>query len=438
MEIKIENYFSDFFIEGWDLDINQRLKVEYANASQFLKPERLDLVCKLFYIECREKHQNEDLARELYRAQLRAFSFGSFTEPGSEEKNTLDKYFESFDRLIDDSKVNGLRAEKSVVPVGDNNSILDGSHRTAIAIYYKLPLPIVRVEGVSKIYDYEFFQSRDLEEYYLDFMAYLYIVFDEHSFVACLWPRADVRNKIVKAEQMIKETSGIVYRKQIKFNYHGLQQLMIHIYGNQKWAGGVEDNFKGIPFKAKKCYRNAAFTTVYVLSGGKLEEMVDLKARIREIFQVENHSIHITDTKDEAIEAGKELLFQSSIDLLNYGDITRNSSFAANIIERHKQGVDNKYLTPAAMKILYGLNNKGSAECWDSQLCSVVGLNYGYVFGEPFVPFKAGELTRREKAQLSLNKLKYGAVVDQITNLNIKVKIRHLGGVILRKLKIIK
>ena len=54
------------------------------------------------------------------------------------------------------------------------------------------------------------------------------------------------------------------------------------------------------------------------------------------------------------------------------------------------------------------------------------------------MPFKAGELTRREKAQLSLNKLKYGAVVDQITNLNIKVKIRHLGGVILRKLKIIK
>ena len=59
MEIKISDYFSDFFIKGWNLDRNQRLRVEYVNPMQFLKPERMDLVCKLFYIDCREKHQNE-------------------------------------------------------------------------------------------------------------------------------------------------------------------------------------------------------------------------------------------------------------------------------------------------------------------------------------------------------------------------------------------
>ena len=310
MEIKISDYFSDFFIEGWNLDRNQSLRVEYVNPMQFLKPERLDLVCKLFSIDCREKHQNEDLARELYKEHLRAFSFGTFTEPGSEEKNTLDKYFETFDKLIENARFNGLKADQSVVPVGDNHSILDGSHRTAVAIYYKHPLPVVRIEGVSKRYDYEFFQNRKLKEWYLDFMAYLYILFAEHCYVACLWPRVDQRKKIAKAEALIKETAGIVYRRRIRLNYHELKLLMIQVYGSQKWAGSADDKFKGISYKAKACYRTAAFTTVYVLSGGELKEMVDLKTRIRDVFQLKTHSIHITDTKDEAVEAGQELLLK--------------------------------------------------------------------------------------------------------------------------------
>lgn len=439
MEIKIGDYFSDFFVEGWNLDINQKLEVQYVDASRFLKPERLDLVCKLFYIDSREKKQNESLARELYKEHLRAFSFGSFVEPGSEEKDTLDKYFSSFNQLIDDAKENGLSAEKSVVPVGDNYSILDGSHRTAIAIYYHLPLPIVRIEGVRKIYDYEFFLSRGLEEFYLDYMAYLYILFDKQSYVACLWPRADIRSKRIKAEQLMKLTSGIVYRKQIKLNYHGLQQLMIHIYGNQEWAGSIEDRYKGIPFKAKACYRGGAFTTVYVLSGGELDEMVELKAKIREIFNVENHSIHITDTKKEAIEAGKELLFQNSIDLLNYGDITKSKILAENIKEHHLDEKSCVYLSSSATKVLYGLcSYKEDESYWDSQLCSVMSLECGYVFGDPFVPFKTKELTYRERIGLSLDKLKYGVVADWITNLNIKAKVRYLGGAVLRKLKVIR
>ena len=141
-------------------------------------------------------------------------------------------------------------------------------------------------------------------------MAYLYILFAEHCYVACLWPRADQRKKIAKAEALIKETAGIVYRKRIRLNYHELKLLMIQVYGSQKWAGSADDKFKGISYKAKACYRTAAFTTVYVLSGGELKEMVNLKTRIRDVFQLETHSIHITDTKDEAVETGQELLLR--------------------------------------------------------------------------------------------------------------------------------
>lgn len=438
MEIRVGNYFSNFFIEGWNLDINQRLEVEYTDADQFLKADRLDLVCKLFYIESREKMQNENLARKLYEAHLRAFSFGSFTEPGSEEKNTLDKYFDSFDNLIDDVKINGLNAEKSVVPVGDKNSILDGSHRTAIAIYYKIPLPIVRIIGIHKKYDYEFFQSRNLESTFLDLMALLYIHFAKHSYVACLWPRGDIRRKRVKMEELMRETCEIVYRKQIKLNYHGLKQLMIHIYGSQEWAGNIENRFEGIPFKAKACYREGAFTTVYVLSGGALNEIVVLKKKIRNMYKIENHSIHITDTKGEALDAGKELFFQKSVDLLNYGDIIKDPVLVKEIVEHYTFDRTLEYLAPAAVKVFYGLSEYAEQEnYWNIQIPAGSEGEFGYVFGSLFRSFESKELRYWEKVKILLNRIRYGAIVDWITNLDLKSKIRHLGGIVLRKFKII-
>lgn len=441
MRIRIGDYFSDFFIKGWNLDIDKELEVEYVDAGQFLKSQRIDLVCKLFYIECREKHQNEDFAKELYKAHIKAFSFGSFTEPGSEEKNTIEKYFATFNALIDNVKTHGLDAKESVVPIGDNNSILDGSHRTAIAIYYKLELPIVKIDGINKIYDYEFFQGRGLDNCYLDYMAYLYVLYHEHSYIACLWPRADLRNKIKRTEQLIEQVAGIVYKKRIKFNYHGLQQLMIHIYGNQEWAGSIEDDFKGIPFKAQKCYRNMSFTTVYVLSGCNLDKMVDLKSRIREIFEIENHSIHITDTKKEAIEAAQVLLFKESVYLLNYGNIMRDKSLIMEIMKQHvKNNIDERWLNTDSIKTLYGLcDYKQKKECYSIHSSIGAGfINYGYIFGERFTSLKEDELTFRDKVLLRFNKLKYGAVVDMISNLQIKNRIRHIGGVILRRIRVIR
>ena len=195
MKKRIEELLPEFFINGWKLDRNQKLEVEYVDGTAFLKSERLDLVSKLFYIDSREKKRNIQLAKELYREHLRAFTKGTFQEPGSEEKNSLQQYYRAFDELIEDAKMHGLCAERSVVPVGNNDSILDGSHRTAIAIYYHLPLPVVRISGIQKTYNYEFFKSRGLKQRYLDFMAYLFLLYSENSYVAFLWPRADRRRK---------------------------------------------------------------------------------------------------------------------------------------------------------------------------------------------------------------------------------------------------
>lgn len=125
-KVNIKDYFSPYFIRIWRCEPDIELKVDYVQPEQFLVSNRIDLICKLFYIECREKRADMTFAKELYTEHLRAFSEGTFTEPGNEEKNTIEKYFSSFDRLIDDIKKNGFDVSKSVIPISDNGVILDG------------------------------------------------------------------------------------------------------------------------------------------------------------------------------------------------------------------------------------------------------------------------------------------------------------------------
>lgn len=313
-KIRIGDYFSSFFIRGWHLDPEQWLPVEYVDAEQFLKPERLDLVCKLFYIECREKQQKQNLARKLYTEHIRAFTEGSFTEPGAESKDSIYRYLECFENLIDDIRAHGVDAGKSVIPVGDGNSILDGSHRVAIALYYHQQIPIVRLSGVRRVYDYEFFRDRGIQTAALRYMAYLYLVYDRHSYVACLWPKAWERGKRKLCEQLLRKQSRIVYQERRRVSYRELFQWMLSLYGGQAWIGSREEGYPGLVKKVKACYLRGSSTGIYILTGRELEEMTALKQQIRELFGIGNHSIHMTDTKAEAIDAGRELLFDRKTD----------------------------------------------------------------------------------------------------------------------------
>lgn len=319
-KVNISEYFSPYFIQSWRYEDDVELPVEYVQPEQFVVSERIDLICKLFYIECRENNHDLTFAKELYTEHLRAFSEGTFKEPGNDEKDSLEKYFDTFDRLIDDIKENDFDASKSVIPVSDNGVILDGSHRVAIAIYYHIELPIVRIHGTEQCFDAAFFQKNGLKRIYLDFMIDQYIRRKEQTYVVCLWPAGYDEEKNKKTDAILRQAAHIVYRKEIRFNYSGVKQLVTQVYHHQSWTCGIDNAFSGVEGKAKPCYAKNKITTVYVIEGITQPEIVELKSEIRDIYQIENHSIHITDTKDEAIEAAELLFNENSIHLANYGD----------------------------------------------------------------------------------------------------------------------
>ena len=323
-------------IQAWGINPNTELKIEYVDPNQFLTAERIDLICKLIYIDCKVRKINLKFARYLYKEHIRAFSGGTFNEPGNEEKNSIDKYFECFNAMIDSIPKEGLSYEKSVVGVANKNHILDGSHRTAIAIYFKLKLPIVHIETKAIYnYDYSFFLSNGMSSDCLDYLAYQFVRYSNNVFTLCLWPRAKDYEKRRVAEKLISDSAAIVYKKELRLNYNGLFHLMIHAYGNgreeDKWAGSVENGFLGLHEKVKCCYEKNQLTTVYVLSNTSLEKIVEIKDEIRKLYEIQKHSVHVTDTKNEAIAISQVVLNNNSIDLLNYGEPFKFHEFANTI-----------------------------------------------------------------------------------------------------------
>lgn len=411
-KVNIEDYFSPYFIRTWRYEPDIELKVDYVQPEQFLVSNRIDLICKLFYIECREKNADMTFAKELYTEHLRAFSEGTFTEPGNEEKNTIEKYFSTFDRLIDDIKENGFDASKSVIPVSDNGVILDGSHRVAIAIYYHITLPIVRVHGVEQYFDAAFFQKNGLSPAYLDFMVDRYIRAKKQTYIACLWPAGYDEAKNAETDVILRKAANVVYRKRIRFNYNGIERLVTQVYYHQEWTGSLDEGFRGAAYKAKDCYSKKGITTIYVLENIS-QDLVELKSKIRDIYRIENHSIHITDTKDEAVEAAELLLNENSIHFANYGNPLKYWSSLKDLVTN---GANNGQALDIALT-LYGICDRQPEIYKNADKIIDNPKKYLWFFGNKVAALDVIQkdyLQYKNQIQNLLNKNKLGTITEPV------------------------
>ena len=351
-----------YFIENWNIEEDENFDVEYVDAKQFLTAQRIDLVCKLIYIDSKVKSQNKEFAKELYIEHLRAFSMGTFIEPSNPEKNSIEKYLAEFDYLIDTCQ-SGLTHLKSVVPVGEDGNILDGAHRTAIAIFFNIRLPIIRIPNITVNYDYRHFMFYGLKQVYLDYISYNFLLWKDKVYIACLWPVANTKEGISHVETIIAEKANIYYKKEVALTYQGICNIMAHTYGHQRWSGNALNGFSGIPPKAKACYKRYSSSVFYILYDADLEIIKDIKTAVRDYFQLSNHSIHITDTKEEALFLGKEILNDNSIDLINYGYPFKYTSFVKNFflfrsaIDDSDLNFDDCVLDSSSVLALYGIRD---------------------------------------------------------------------------------
>lgn len=379
------NLLSENFVKTRNINKNTKYEIVEIDASKLICPERFDLAAKIAYIEAKENGGNLDFAKELYKKHIEAFSEGYFCEPGDEDKTSIDDFFLVFDNLIESFKNEGFDSEKSLVPIGKNNIILDGAHRTACAIYFNKKIKGIKFDEFEVNFNYDYFRNRRLSEEMLEYMAVCYSRYSNSNlYFACMWPISNI-SKRNNAFEIISEQYRIVFSKDIMLNKNGLHNFMAQIYQHQDWIGTPEDHFTGVNGKVDACYYPGNSTKVVIFEGGNLNQVLQLKEKVRNVFGLDKHSIHISDSKEESKLMSELLLNENSRHALNYGNPHKFSTVyyaIKNIKQNCKIANDNVTL------LYYGLADYNSADKYTSSSEKFDKFNPRtyFVYDELFLP----------------------------------------------------
>ena len=126
----------------------------------------------------------------------------------------------------------------------------------------------------------------------------------------CLFPIAHTR--MAEVMNIIETHSNIFYKSSEAFNSTGQLGLIKEIYLSDGW--GTE---KAIRKKCKQCFRGMSKVTFVLLDAKNLETVKEMKNKIRALFKVGNHSVHINDTHEDTVRIAKTVFNDNSIHFLN-------------------------------------------------------------------------------------------------------------------------
>jgi hypothetical protein len=350
-----------YFCDTYNISEENDYKIEKIKARELIVAGRIDLIAKLKYVEYKEKGYDLSFIKEVYIKHIEAFTFGSYSENGNDNKNSIEQYLNTFDYLIESIKENGIDENISVIPVGRNNQIMDGAHRAAIAAYFDLEIPIVRLDHLIANNNTEFFRERLLDEFYLDYLVTEYCKFKHNVYIAVCWPRA--KGKLDEVEELMKQTGEVVYKKKIDLTYNGLRNFIIQVYCSHDWIGGLENHFEGATPQIEGCYDKDGIINAYVLECDSLDQIVKMKQNIRKIYGVGNYSIHSSDNQNETIQISKLIFNNNSIMFLNGGKPDYYVDFNGKLSEFKERllasgfSLENFIVDSSSPLGLYGLRN---------------------------------------------------------------------------------
>lgn len=281
-------------------------------AIELLTPNRFDVLAKYIYVKFRNLKIDSRFGEHIYLNHIRVFN--SFVENDGSKKVGKKAFLESFNNLIESVDKNGFM-EETIIPVCSNNTIVDGAHRLATAIYYNKSISCVNINNTSHNFDYSFFKQQGLDVVFLDVMASEYVRLKNNVYMLLLWPAANGNS--AEFLNILNNYGSIVYQKDVYLTKEGRVKLVRQVYKNESWVGSNRDNFVGARNKAKWCFGNSK-KALKVFLFESTKDLIKMKEEIRGLFNIEKHAVHINDTKEETLELTGLLFNENSINWLNH------------------------------------------------------------------------------------------------------------------------
>lgn len=317
-------------VDLYDLTHKEYEELEVP-ARTLLVAQRFDLFAKLFYIKNRKT--NRKIALDVYNNHIKAFN-PDLKEPGRKDKNGYDDFVASFDNVIDDIEQNGFDKSKSIVPVDENGVILDGAHRVSILSYLDKTVNIVRFKNVvnNGRFDFDYFLKRGLNWKIADIIANEMVQWRPNMLIACLWPRMGGANVKKEALSIINSRYPLCYTKTINTNMESFVRFIAKVYEDAPWVGNEANDYEGARNKALSCFDSNRQIAFALFESDNLDEIIAFKAELRQKFQSEKHSIHITDNVEETKNIASHVFDADSLNSwnqLNNGIVQQCKSFFA-------------------------------------------------------------------------------------------------------------
>jgi hypothetical protein len=323
------------------------------NSNELLTSNRLDVVFKILYLKFKQLNLN-DLADQIYNKHIEIMTNGIFTEPNSQKKTLID-YKEIFKKTFTSIKKEGFNKHISQIPISNDGSITNGSHRLASSIFLNKKVYTTENFERSHNYDYKFFKERGMSINLIELAVLNYIQLSKNNYMAIIWPSAD------KKIDYLNYFEKVIFEKKITFNVNGAHNFVSQVYREHNWVGSFEDGYNGSIVKVSETFKNYSFLHIVFFENDNFDEVIKLKDKLRNIFKIDKSSVHITDNNQETNDLAKLLLNENSIHFLNhakpnkYGSVYNKLKKFKNILDSEAINLNEIILAGSTSLGVYGL-----------------------------------------------------------------------------------
>ncbi len=346
----------------------EKVKKEHINNSvvkkvkplNFLRKERIDIVPKYLYVEDKAFGINSEYHKELYLNHIKAFN--NFNENDGRGKTNKEKFVKEFDSIVDSIESSGFDPSNSIIPVSKGGIILDGSHRIATALYHKKDVHFIDTLSESPHYDISFFKKRGMSSEDIESILLNYSMIQKDIYVAILWGSAPFKNDKVR-EILNQSKSNLLYDKKIDLTKRGMKNIIINCYEGQDWMGNASMGHPGHFSKMKECFKGKPEVKIFIFEADSIKTVLKLKNKVRNLFDMGKHSIHISDNQKESVHLLKIFLNKNSLHHLNFSDMKKLKKFD-NLLSDFKKnlkshGINEKNVCVVSSAVLssYGIRD---------------------------------------------------------------------------------
>ncbi len=331
-----------FLVNNTIAEITQRIVLE---PIALITPMRFDVMAKYIYARYHDLGVQCNWALRLYSEHLQVWNnqrescppdiFHYYCAKEYVSKNGIESYTQTFQRVLASIKERGIDSEMSVVPIGNDKSLIDGAHRVAAALLYGKPVvcELFPNRGGYEATANMFRNKRDfvrtgLSEKYLDDMALAYCILKPNTYILTVFPAAVGRQ--AEVENILRSYGKIVYKKEIHINSSvGSVNFMRCLYDGEPFIGNFENNFHGARLKAPCCYpaNRQGPTRIFLFECNNPNQIRPCKNQIRSLFGIGHDSVHINDTHAETIRIAQAVFNRNSIHFINYAKLGKQQTF---------------------------------------------------------------------------------------------------------------